>query len=330
MRGNQMTVDDVMPNPTVLAGIRADIEAYEAARVQAAKSVRWRVPVFLAILLAIVVVVASVLNSLANPFEQWRSAPHVFLYVAGFIVAIFVYFLAMGPARQAQQDFRDRLFPTIFRFIEDFRYGQGQPPASFDRLPREMVGSFNRQSFDDVITGRYRGFPFELFEAHLAQKANKSESVAFKGIGLAFEAVSPFPGILIAGRKAGVVGGFLKNLFGGGSLEEIQSGVADLDNAYDFRTDNPSAAKPLIVGRLAQALKWLGETWPSGQALVALRGSDAFLLLPMEKDYFELPGISTPLGYDQHVKPMIADLVTLLETAALVRQVGGEPNRTSA
>jgi hypothetical protein len=317
-----MTVDDVMPNATVLAAIRTDIEAYEAARTQAAKSVRWRVPLFLAILAAVVVVVAMILNSLASPFEQWRSAPHVFVYIAGFILAIFVYFWATAPARQTQQDFRNRLFPTIFRFIEDFRYAQNQPPASFDRLPRELIGSFNRQSFDDVITGRYRGFPFELFEARLAQKADKSESVAFKGVGVAFEAANPFPGILIAGRKTGVVGGFLKNLFGGGSFEEIQSGIADLDNAYDFRSDNPDAARPLIVGRLAQALRWLGETWPSGQALVALRGSDAFLLLPMEKNYFELPGISTPVGYDEHVKPMIADLVTLLETAALVRQVG--------
>lgn len=319
-----MSVDDVMPDPKMLAGIKADIEAYEEARAGAAKNVRWRIPLFLAILLGIVIVAAIILNSFANPFEQWRSAPHVFLYVAGFILAIVVFFWATAPARQTQQDFRDRLFPTVFRFIEDFRYSQGDAPASFDRLPREMVGTFNRESFDDVITGRYRGFPFELFEARLARKVDKSESVAFKGVGLAFEAASPFPGILIAGRKADVVGGFFKNLFGGGSLEEIQSGVADLDDAYDFRTDNTSAAKPLIAGRLAQALKWLGETWPSGQALVALRGSDAFLLLPLEKDYFELPSISTPLSYDQHVRPMIADLVTLLETAALVRQVGGD------
>lgn len=318
-----MNVDDVMPDPKLLAGIRADIESYEAKRMRAAASVRWRVPLFLIILAVLTYFAAVFLNSLANPFEQWRSAPHVFLYVAGFILAIFAFFWAMAPVRQTQQDFRNRLFPTIFRFIEDFRYNQGQPPASFDRLPREMVGSFNRESFDDVVTGRYRGFPFELFEARLAQKAGKSEDVAFKGVGLAFEAASPFPGILIAGRKAGMAGGFFKNLFGGGSLEDIQSGVADLDNAYDFRTDNADAAKPLIVGRLAQALKWLGETWPSGQALVALRGSDAFLLLPLEKDYFELPGIATPLAYDEHVRPMIADLVTLLETAALVRQVGG-------
>ena len=318
-----MTVDDVMPDPKVLAGIRADIEAYEAQRLRAAGSVRWRVPLFIAIVALIVYAAAAMLNSLANPFEQWSSAPHVFLYIAGAVGAVIAIIWAKAPARKTQQDFRSRLFPTIFRFIEDFRYAQGRAPASFDRLPREMVRSFNRETFDDVITGRYRGFPFELFEARLTHDADKVESEAFKGIGLAFEAAGPFPGILIAGRQTNAVPGFFKALFGGGSLEKIESGVADLDKAYEFRTDNVDAAKPLIVGRLAQALKWLGETWPSGQALVALRGSDAFLLLPMEKDYFEMPGITTPLNYDEHVRPMIADLVTLLETAALVRQVGG-------
>ena len=319
-----MTVEDVMPDPKVLAGIRADIEAYEAERVKAMRSIWWRVPLVLAIVAVAVYAAATFFNRAANPYEQWLSAPHVFLYFVGGAAAVAGVIWALAPARRAQQHFRDRLFPTIFRFVDDFRYAQGEPPASFDRLPREMVGAFNREYFDDVMTGTYRGFPFELFEVRLANKAGKSESVAFKGVGLAFEAARPFPGILVAGRQAGKVTGFFNNLFGGTSLEALQSDVADLDNAYDFRTDNPSAAKPVIVGRLAQALKWLAEAWPSGQALIALRGSDAFVLLPMETNYFELPGISTPLDYDKHVKPMIADLVTLLETAALVRKVGGD------
>ncbi len=91
-----MTVDDVMPNAEVLAAIRTDIEGYEAARAQAAKSVRWRVPLFLAIVAAVVVVVAMILNSLASPFEQWRSAPHVFVYIARVYPGDFRLFLGDG------------------------------------------------------------------------------------------------------------------------------------------------------------------------------------------------------------------------------------------
>ncbi len=79
-----------------------------------------------------------------------------------------------------------------------------------------------------------------------------------------------------------------------------------------------------MSGRLAQALKWLGETWPDDPARVALDGSDGFLLLPQPKDFFELPDISVPLDYQTHVAPMIADMGAMLATAALVRKIGAK------
>ena len=51
-------------------------------------------------------------------------------------------------------------------------------------------------------------------------------------------------------------------------------------------------------------------------------GRDGFLLLPVTKNFFELPGISTPLDYKAHIEPMVADMVALLATASLVRKVG--------
>lgn len=320
--GVAMDAKDFMPDPAVLAGIRKDIEAYEAERVAASRKVKWRVPLFLALLVIAIYLIARFFNSFADPFEQWLSTPHVFLYVVGIGLAILLYFLATAPARKTQQSFRERVFPLIFGFVDAFRYSRGEPPESFERMPREMVGVFNRESFDDVVSGVYRGFPFEIFEASFVNKAGKTESVSFEGVGLWFQTDNPFPGLLVAGAKSGAVTGFFKKIFGG-SLEPIESGVPELDNDYDFRTDNADAARPLVVGRLAQAVKWLRETWPEGQALVALKDNEGFVLLPLSKNFFELPGIGTPLDYGQHVQPIIADLVTLLETAALVRKVGG-------
>jgi hypothetical protein len=111
---------------------------------------------------------------------------------------------------------------------------------------------------------------------------------------------------------------------------EVTSGVAALDENYEFRTDNPTAAQPLVKGRLAQALQWLGETWPDEPARVALRGEDGFLLLPAKKNFFELPPISVPLDYRKHIEPMIADMATLLATAALVRKVGASDDVEAA
>ena len=316
-----MEVVDFMPSEAVIAGIRRGVEDYEAKRASAQRQVRWRVPVFVGLVAFFVALIAWLFNAAADPHEQWFSTPHVFLYLGGMVVAVLLYFQALRPATRLQQSFRDMLLPMIFGFVRDVRYQHGMRPNSFDRMPRETVGAFNRQSFDDVISGRYEDFPFELYEARLREGSGKSETVAFKGVIVAFETIEPFPGTLVAARKAGKVAHFFRGMFAS-KMQELSSGVEDLDDTYEFRTDNVEAARPLVTGRMAQALTWLRETWPFDQARVALSGSDGFLLMPRSKNFFELPDISQPIDYNMHVAPMITDLGAMLATAALVRKIG--------
>lgn len=325
-----MDTGNLMPDATVLAAIRDDIEGYEQQRGAAHRSISWRVPAFLASLLVVVVAIAVFFNGIADPNEQWFSAPHVFLYVTAFVVAFFVYSAAVAPATRLQRGFREKLLPRVFGFIDDLQYSQGGKPESFDRLPRVAVGQFNRQSFDDVFGGKYDGFPFELYEATLSQKQGKSTQTVFRGVVVAFETISPFPGVLVASRRAGTVTKFFRDMFGSGGLQELQSGVASLDQTYEFRSDNVEAARPLVTGRLARALQWMGETWPEEPARVALQANDGYLFLPFTKNFFELPGIGTPVDYKTHIEPMIADMVSLLATASLVRKVGAPDDSAQA
>ena len=317
-----MEARDFMPDEAVIAGIRTDLETYEGERQRARRQVGWRVPVYLGVLAAAVAALAWGFNDFADPNEQWHSTPHLYLYAIALIAGISACWLATKPARDAQQTFRNHLLPIVFGFIEEFHYRHEAIPSSFHRLPREAVGSFDTERFDDVISGKYDGFVFELFEAELADKQGKSEQMKFKGVVLAFETVAPFPGLLVATHKANMVTSFFRGLFGDGDLEEVTSGVPALDENYEFRTDNVSAAQPLVTGHLAQALQWLGDAWPDEPARVALHGGDGFLLLPARKNFFELPPISVPLDYRQHIEPIIADMATMLATAALVRKVG--------
>jgi hypothetical protein len=319
-----MKADDFLPDAAVTAALKRYIAAYEAERVAAHRQVKWRVPVFLGGLVLATVALALLFNRAADPFEQWKSTPHVFLYFFALALAFWLYSVAMRPATVLQQTFRERVLPIVFGFVRDVRYNREVEPASFAHLPVETVGSFNRKRFDDIVTGSYEDFSFEVYEARLAQKSGKSESVVFKGIVMAFERPTTFPGKLVATRKTGQVASFFRDLFGRAALPEIQSGVPALDEKYDFRTDNADAARPIVAGHLAKALAWLGETWPEGLVRLAISGKDGFLLIPSSKDFFELPGISVPLDYDQHVKPIVADMAALLATASLVRKVGAD------
>ena len=316
-----MQASEFLPDEKVIAAIRQQIADYEQKRVSAHRQAMWRVPVFLGLVVALVIGLALAFNGVADVNEKWTSAPHVFLYVIGFSLLAYVYSRAIKPARGIQQSFRSDVLPIIFGFIENVRYSRGVTPESFDRLPKEIVGSFDNQTFDDVVSGNYGGFPFELYEATLKQGMSKSDVTSFHGVVVAFQTQTPFPGTLVATRKEGHVVSFFRDLFGR-SIHQIESGVAAIDERYKFQTDNTEAALPLVRGRMAQALQWLGETWPGEPARIALSAGDGFLLLPTPKNFFELPAISVPLDYKTHVEPIIADMASLIATASLVRQIG--------
>lgn len=316
-----MSAAGFMPDEAVIAGIRRDIEAYEAQRKAAIRSVRWRVPVYLGLLVVVVIGLAMVLNLGADPYELWFSTLHIYLYLAAFLASFAVYVLAASTGGNLQASLRDKLLPIAFGFVQDIRLAKNVTPKSFARLPRETIGDFDGSQFDDVISGSYDGFSFELYEASLWQRSGKADVELFDGVVVAFDMVKPFDGVLVATVKTTAVMGFFREMFGG-RLTEIKSGLADIDAAYDFRTDTPDAAQPLVSGQMAQALGWLNEVWPGAPARIAINGSDGFLLLPDKRDFFELPPDAVTVDYKTHVEPMIADIATMLATASLVRKIG--------
>ncbi|MEO5326536.1 hypothetical protein PV773_24800 [Mesorhizobium sp. CC13] len=316
-----MSAAGFMPDEAVIAGIRRDIEAYEAERKAASRSVRWRVPVYLGLLLVAVVGLAMLLNLGADPYELWFSTLHIYLYLAGFLASFAVYVLASSAGGNLQGSLREKLLPIAFGFVDDLKLRKAVVPASFARLPRETIGDHDGSQFDDVISGSYDGFAFELYEAALWRRSGKADAELFDGVIVAFDMVKPFDGVLVATVKTTALMGFFREMFGGG-LEEIKSGSAELDAAYDFRTDNVAAGQPVVSGQMVQALGWLNEVWPGAPARIAINGSDGFLLLPDRRDFFELPPATVPLDYKTHIEPMIADIATMLATASLVRKIG--------
>ncbi|WP_342635182.1 hypothetical protein [Aminobacter aminovorans] len=264
---------------------------------------------------------ALIFNFIADVNEQWLSTPHVYLYVLSFIAAFFAYFRAMRPLEAANASFRNMLLPIVFGFIKNMQHERGATPPSFVNLPESTVGKYNVLEIDDFISGNYDGFDFELYEALLKQRAEKHDSTTFQGVIVAFGLKKPFAGTLIATIRTNAVLSFFGELFGGG-LKELRSGVQELDMAYEFRSDNVDAAQPLVSGQMAQALTWLKDAWPGEPARIAMSGTSGFLLLPHQKNFFELPASDVALDYKAHIEPMIADMATILATAALVRKIG--------
>lgn len=307
-----MSLQATGPGASPAASILADLASYNADRVGAHKAVRWRVPVF--VVIPALVAAAAVLFLISNRAGFVAGI----VMVAAIVGLAFVYTWAAGPATRLQQSFRDRLIPSAFSFIDSVRYQNKGEPASFSRLPQTAVGVFTQKGFDDQISGRFEGLDFEVYEASMSRKAGKSTVQVFKGVILAMKLDKPFHGTLVATKPVGSVTKFFRDLFGGGGLQQVVTGNASMDEAYEVRSNNPEDALPL-VSRLTDALDQLHDEWPDQPGRVALCESTAYVLLPTGKNFFELPKISKVCEYDQHISPMVGDIRKMLQTARLVK-----------
>ena len=310
----EAVLDRLMPGPEALARIRAEIDGYNGQRAQVARQTWIRLVLLLGGWALISVAICWPLVVAGN--SQAFGLACVAILFSGY----FLFDRAMAPRRQFRQTVRDRLLPAVFGFVDDLRYAGSGSPRFLERMPGNEFLRRTHSRHRDLFSGRYDGFRFTLCETELSIGNGSKRQITFTGVVVAFQQENGFPGTLLAAKRPGRLAKAIRSLFEEGTLSEVKSGDAGIDASHEFRTDNPQAAG-LRVAAMAKALDYLAGTWPDGVIRIALRHKDGFLLVPTQKDFFELPPIGTPLDFDVHVRPMIADLVTLVSTARLVSRI---------
>ena len=314
----------VMPDATAMETVREAVRVYNDDRPRQENGMHW---LLLVIMGAYGVAAFIIFIWIMNQEEKGN-----FGIVIGLVGAAGwgLYQLCMKPVRDFQQGMRNRMLPQIFGFIDGVRYSKGLAPRFMDKFPKKALLSYGQAQHDDAISGHYDGLSFMLSETKLLT-GGKNAKTLFQGVIFHFYLEQPFPGILAAAKRPTGMQKFAQDFFGTGDLRIIESGDVMIDATHEFRTDNRSAALPLIKGSLVQALDYLGDVWRDDVVRIALVDNACFLLVPTRKNFFELPDIAHDINIDRHVLPMIRDIVTLLVTARLVSRINvSEQGDTSA
>ena len=274
-----MNADELLPNAETVAAIEKDIATYNQRRQAEHAALERREPVVMMSYVVGLAFIAWLAYGLFSGIEAWYMPP---LFVAAVGLGGFphVQKWARRDAVWTQQNFRDHIVPVMLGFVPNVRYSHGSQPRSFDRIPKALLPSHNKRTFDDLVTATLDGRRIELFEARLAQQGKNSETVMFKGVILCCRRPAPFPGLLVATRKTGEFRRFFRDLFGSGGLGEITVNAHGLGGLYEFRTDNHAAARKLLSGGFADLLVSISKLWRSETPQIAVSREDVFVLLP--------------------------------------------------
>lgn len=310
----------IMPGPEARARAVQAVAEYNAARPGSQMAVYRNIVLFL------------VPGGLLFAWIAWliltsgggKNSPQTFL-LAGLIMALVwggpkLWAWVWEPATDLQQSARDRIMPQVFGFVENLRYRHGFTPDFIAALPVKSIVRHTRIQHDDMITGTHDGMPFSLAECTFWMHEGKSEKKEFQGAVFHCKAQQAYPGLLLVSKKLSSASRFW---FGGPDdrhVPEVFPADGAVERVHSVRSDNASAAKALIDGNLGGALRWLDGAFPDGVPRLILSKDDIFLMVPSEKNFFELPPIGTDVHYEAHVEPIVRELAMLLATGALVRK----------
>jgi hypothetical protein len=307
-----------MPDASRLATIRQRIGEYNAERPAIMKTAYVQVVLFMGGYAAVVLFVFYLLLSSDNPSKH---NPLTWVLVGLVVAGWYIWSFAWKPVTDHQLGLRYRLFPVIFGFIDKVQYSNGHTPGFLNAVKQMKLVQFGSSENDDLVGGTHDGLDFEMVESKLNVGSGKNKTTVFRGLIFHFTRDDEFPGLLVAAKRGNRFQEWLQDLFSSHD-DTIPTGDPDLDATYEIRTDNHSAARPLVGGPLASALKHLQREWWAGDARIALRGREVFLLLPSDRDYFALPSIQQDIDYKADIEPMIRDMVTLLAVAHMIRRLG--------
>ncbi len=304
-----------MPDEARLAEIRARIGEYNAERPSIRRRAYLQAALYMGAYAAVVLSIFYLMrhSGSKNSLLGW-------IFAGAAMCGWWIWDFAWKPVKDHQLSLRYRLFPVIFGFIGDMRYSHGHAPGFLDDIRRIKLVQFTHSENDDLVSGMHDGLGFEMLEARLTIGSGKNRTSVFKGLIFRFSLKTEFPGLLAAAKRGNRFQEWLHDLFGHHS-DTIASGDWDIDRTHEIHTDNHAAAKPLVEGPLVSALTYLRREWWAGEARIALRGRECFLLLPSDRDYFALPDIGRDVDYEADIEPMIRDMVVLLAAAHLISRM---------
>ncbi|WP_139354002.1 hypothetical protein [Sinorhizobium sp. A49] len=252
-------------------------------------------------------------------FAGWRNWSEVPLLV-GLLLAASLLLRARSSIERFRQDARDRLLPELFGFVDNLTYRHGE--ASPATLALRQTGMTRHDVADcgDSLSGTYQGASFSLDELTL-DMGTGAGAPSFRGFVLHTALQAPFPGILMARQRQGVLGCALpvEDRFGT-KLTRVRPDGSAMAEGHEFLTDNPEAGAR-VIGDLSSALAFLEETRELGSVHVLLRDESCCVLVPTKRNFFELPNTYVKMR-EAEVLPMISDFASLALTARLMSRLG--------
>ena len=205
--------------------------------------------------------------------------------------------------------------PIAREFGLEYLEAPGVQPSIRDFRAAGLLPGWDREGFEDKLTGERDGVPFEFFEAHLEDKRTRTDSngrtrtewvTVFRGQCLRFGFHKTFYGRTLVARDAG-----LFNRFGGGSgmnIAKLEDPV--FEKIFSVYTTDQVESRFLLTPDLMQRFVDLEETFRGGSIRCCFVGGEILIVIA-NGDMFEPGSLFTPLDNPERIRELLDDFAAV-------------------
>lgn len=251
-----------------------------------------------------------------------RSDPEIFFVTlfSALLVLVPLFMVIAAKQRRFQTDFYIAILPLLLPALDQWSIVTRNPARQIVRMPGHYFVPRDEIDCDFHVEGSLRGIPFSVTQAVLRHSPAESPETTFRGLILWTRLSHPFPGDFAALRRPPQQ----RSLWRGTVLPDRLIPVPNTTNlgrwAYDFVTTDPVSADLQLKG-MERAIDTVLRLKLEDLPQVAIRGSDAFVLLPLPRFGWDAEHPVRDPDVELHVRPFAVTLHAILEAVDVVRHI---------
>lgn len=226
------------------------------------------------------------------------------------------WFLIARPTKRLTDSVKRAIFVPLCDAL-NFTYHlrpDGSNAGYFNELG--LVGSFNRSTFEDEVSGHYDNLNFSLVDAHLKRRDNKNTRTVFHGLLTVFEMNKSFHGRTLVLRDGGMIGNFLGGI--GKKLERVGLEDPRFERIFEVYSNDQVEARYLLTPAFMDRLIALEEQLGSKVRLAFDRKS-LLMSIELNRDAFNVGKLDAPLADKRRLRGIVNDLTMIFDVVETLR-----------
>lgn len=242
----------------------------------------------------------------------WMLSGQFWALIVLGVLGIIVFIAGEASISQLAREAKSLIaVPIAEQFGLSFTISPGQVSSVHRHRELNLLPSWDRSSYEDLVTGERRGVNFELFEAHLEEKRTTTDSkgntsttwvTVFRGQCLRLDFHKTFYGRTLIARDAGFF-----NRFGGGrGMQRALLEDPVFERIFEVYTTDQVESRYLLTPDLMERLVTLERVFKGGKLKACFDGGE--MLITLEGgNLFEPGSMFKPLHDPERIRELLLD-----------------------